>query len=669
MHARAGYLLVVLSVILMTGVFYSCGGGNDSGNEQQTIELTVAQKVCTNNPEKDSTVNDGITETITSWDKGISSYGVITTRHTQTGSLVSVDYMVHEPPNGLNPKALVILFSGGGGGAGISGTGALVESSGPNFLVRSAHLLAEEGFVVVTIDRADDWPFNWIEIINDPYNPKPPDYDHFRASMSHAVDISRVINDVNKDYNLPVFLVGTSRGSLSPVSNHLFSSGISISSPLTDLTLGMGLPLNEQGSPESLQADSVTVPTQIVWHKKDGCEVTTPDKAFLLASAFFDNNLDVSVTEVSGGFDNSSTNTSIFPACMENTYHGFLGIESCAILETSGWISGIADAIDKANSNPTALSQTISDAVKPNSAISISLAPVATDSDGDPLAYTLPYSESSLSGSINVTGEGSIIYSAPASIAVTTTDTFVYVVDDNKGGIAHNVIYVNLVPYWPELVLYDDFNMPEIDTAKWTETGIGGVNSAMINKGKLNLSATSADATNFINIGFTNPGLINTIAADVKVTEFVDNGGYSRARLGGRFYNADAGSSTLIGDVWAEIGMTDTDIYYTVIKYLDNTGTSWENISGISGDGRIKIGETSLNEVKTLYLKWDGSKFMFQINDEDPHYFDPVSAGASIENASPNIPYKAIGTRSTLASGESNKITADFDNIRINEVP
>ncbi|HEX2930846.1 MAG TPA: hypothetical protein VHV54_14080 [Candidatus Binatia bacterium] len=84
-------------------------------------------------------------------------YGKVNSRQTvgATGTVldITVDYMVHLPAGA--PKALVLLFSGSSGEAGIQGddTTHVVTQAGNNFLVRSAQLFAEAGYMAVTIDR------------------------------------------------------------------------------------------------------------------------------------------------------------------------------------------------------------------------------------------------------------------------------------------------------------------------------------------------------------------------------------------------------------------------------------------------------------------------------------------------------------------------------------
>src|SRR4030095_9433762 len=159
-------------------------------------------------------------------------YGKVNSRQTvgATGTVldIAVDYMVHLPSGA--PKAIVMLFSGSSGNAGIVGddTTHVVTQAGNNFLVRSAQLFAEAGYMTVTIDRPD---------------PGPSDsYDQYRISPRHATDIVTVLLEVNELYqasHLDVFLAGTSRGALSVIGQNNLGIGSSLSSPVNSINDGL----------------------------------------------------------------------------------------------------------------------------------------------------------------------------------------------------------------------------------------------------------------------------------------------------------------------------------------------------------------------------------------------------------------------------------------------
>ena len=90
----------------------------------------------------------------------------------QTRPNVTQRMVVLTPPE---PKATVILFSGGDGGLGIYPNGSLQRGNG-NFLVRTRQLFAAQGFLVAVVDAPSDRQGgNWLQ--------------GFRQTSEHVADI------------------------------------------------------------------------------------------------------------------------------------------------------------------------------------------------------------------------------------------------------------------------------------------------------------------------------------------------------------------------------------------------------------------------------------------------------------------------------------------------
>src|SRR6185437_10382299 len=106
---------------------------------------------------------------------------------------VKVGYWMMERPGAV---ATLLLLPGGEGGIGMRGG----RPASTNFLVRSRDLFAARGFNVAIVG-------------------KPTDHDDldevFRATPSHVEDIGRVVEKLHAQYGKPVWLVGTSRGTIS----------------------------------------------------------------------------------------------------------------------------------------------------------------------------------------------------------------------------------------------------------------------------------------------------------------------------------------------------------------------------------------------------------------------------------------------------------------------
>lgn len=399
----AGMALVSLNI---TG----CGSGNGAGGPV----FVVTNCSSTAN---DSTMNlDGTGNLINSAPFGI--YRIATmARRTSTNSRITQDYMLHEPP--VVAKAFLVLIAGGQMNAGITGSNNTTPATaGGNFLVRSAHLFAENGFRVMTIDRPSDYADYLGGNTVNGYA-----YDGYRISAEHAVDLSELIN-LENGTNLPVIIAGTSRGAISAVAQHRLSAAIAISSPLTS---------GNNGSPVTgSDAAQVGEPVYILWHDQDGCSVTTPADAADLVSLF----PAAAGKAVDGGFSDSSQAN----PCRANTYHGFLGIESCAVSFTTDWID--SELVSIPDSRP--LATPVVDTTVENTAKNISLSGAATNSAGGDLTYSLPHLSTSLDGSLTINGT-TITYTPPVNVSG-TTDTFVYVVNEAGGGSSHNLVSVMITP-------------------------------------------------------------------------------------------------------------------------------------------------------------------------------------------------------------------------------
>jgi pimeloyl-ACP methyl ester carboxylesterase len=106
--------------------------------------------------------------------------------------------IVLSPPE---PKAAVILFAGGHGGLQVLANGSMKWGEG-NFLVRTRRLFADAGLTVAVIDAPSD-------------RQSPPFLSGFRQRPEHAADVKAVIAWLRGTAKVPVWLVGTSRGTQS----------------------------------------------------------------------------------------------------------------------------------------------------------------------------------------------------------------------------------------------------------------------------------------------------------------------------------------------------------------------------------------------------------------------------------------------------------------------
>ncbi len=416
-----------IGIIVSLSILVACSNGGDGTNNKggnNGIDTKAEVIACTPSDD-DSTQNaDGSASFVRSHTITPNTFHSIVTRKNRLNQDVTLDYMVHQPAG--TPMGIVVLIPGGALTALITGTeGNVATGSGGNFLVRSAHRFMNAGFRVLTMDRPSDFT-DYGDIDSANYL-----YDAYRTSVDHAVDITTMVNRENTD-NLPVFIVGTSRGAISAVAQNRLATGIAISSPITSISAaGVAIGSN------SLPVNEVKVPVHLLYHQDDGCSVTQPANTAELIKKFANAGIDVDGNVVSGGFVDTIDNN----PCGAKSYHGFMGIENCAVNTTTTWIDKLLSFIEAqypGNARPIVLDQTVS--VVNNNALDIPLS--ASDIDDTILTYSLAFSQSTLGGTLSLNTD--VVHYVPPAINTNTTDSFVVTVTDNKGSRSAAVITVSL---------------------------------------------------------------------------------------------------------------------------------------------------------------------------------------------------------------------------------
>lgn len=357
-----------------------------------------------------------------------SFYGEVLTRTTAAGAPVTVQYVALRPADGTAPKAAVFLIGGGDFDLNFSGDPATGAATliGANFLVRSAQLAANAGYLAIAMNRPSDQPPpGSVDVLGD--------VDRYRISVDQAADILAVLREVNTDH-LDVFLAGTSRGALSAVASNLIAAGISLSSSVTRAP-----PAVPQrtfvGDPRhaNLLASFVKRPTQVLRNLNDGCSLSRPIDSLALFNNLLAAGVPAVLSTVSGGFASDPDPCSAF------SFHGYLGIEPLAALTSTAVLDVQMSAL-AGNRRPAAAFAELTAA--PATDLAIDLATLTGDADGDALSYALSHVGSSLGGTVVLDG-ATVIYTPPAG-AANVTDRFVYVVTDGRGGVSAEVISIRI---------------------------------------------------------------------------------------------------------------------------------------------------------------------------------------------------------------------------------
>ena len=210
------------------------------------------------------------------------------------------------------PVASVILFAGGHGALGLKSASSMSWGAG-NFLVRSRDKFAAHGFLVAVVDAPSDKQEGMNGI--------------FRMGGQHAGDISAVAAYLKKQSDLPVWLVGTSMGTFSAAGGANAGKGVDglvLTSTITRAQPYWKIKDSHPDGVASMALAKVSVPTLIVSHRKDGCDITPADDAPKLSKAL-KSARKVETVLLDGGAPPRSK------PCQAMSQHGFLGIENAAV--------------------------------------------------------------------------------------------------------------------------------------------------------------------------------------------------------------------------------------------------------------------------------------------------------------------------------------------------
>jgi len=212
-----------------------------------------------------------------------------------------------------DPLAVAVLFAGGKGAMQLSQDGAIGWGRG-NFLIRARPLFSRNGIITAIIDAPSD---------------HPRDLDNgFRSSPEHAADIGAVIGHLRQTYQVPVWLVGTSRGTVS-VANAAARTGGRKPDGIV-LTASVLVANRRGGQLFDFDLGAIALPVLIAHHRGDRCRVTPPDKIAALTAAL-KRARPLKTLLYEGGIATGNP-------CKARHYHGFNGIEDQVIADIAAWI-------------------------------------------------------------------------------------------------------------------------------------------------------------------------------------------------------------------------------------------------------------------------------------------------------------------------------------------
>lgn len=202
------------------------------------------------------------------------------------------------------PKAAVVLFPGGDGKVNLARIQNVNWKRG-NFLVRTRHLFAARGLLAATVDAPSDRQGDdGME-------------GGFRSSAEHAADVAAVIRHLKTVADVPVWLVGTSRGTESAAS-----VGIKIQEKIAGIVLTSTMTMNNKKGENvlAMALDRIVVPALVVAHTGDGCAWTPAHNTDRLARSLANARRKQALFFEGGDAPQSGP-------CDALSEHGFFGIE------------------------------------------------------------------------------------------------------------------------------------------------------------------------------------------------------------------------------------------------------------------------------------------------------------------------------------------------------
>lgn len=209
-------------------------------------------------------------------------------------------------------RANLVLFVGGSGGIALKEG----QPTTRNFLVRARQAFGDAGYNVFIMGRPAD---------RDDLDPA------FRIGEAHRADIRAVAAFLEQENPLPIWLVGTSRGTISATAGAIDLgpriAGLVLTSSITSFST--------PGAVASQALAAIAVPTLVVHHEKDACRLCRPHE-----TGWILDKLSAAPVKklllVSGGSDPQGD------PCEALHWHGFIGMETEVAQRIGQWIQAPA---------------------------------------------------------------------------------------------------------------------------------------------------------------------------------------------------------------------------------------------------------------------------------------------------------------------------------------
>ena len=211
----------------------------------------------------------------------------------------------------VKPRAIALLYTGAGGRIGLRREAGEIKFRAANFLVRAAPDFARNEILPVAMDAPSD--LNELT-------------DEYRFGNAQSADARAVIGELKRRFpDLPVYLVGTSRGTISTaVLGRQLGAEIA-GVVLTSTMFGSYNSRRQAPNLRGFDYGAIRTPLLFVHHREDGCEHTPYASAAQLPSRY-------PLISVAGGKPPESGPCEPFAA------HGYFGREAATVTAIAAWM-------------------------------------------------------------------------------------------------------------------------------------------------------------------------------------------------------------------------------------------------------------------------------------------------------------------------------------------
>ncbi|MYM39457.1 alpha/beta hydrolase [Duganella qianjiadongensis] len=208
--------------------------------------------------------------------------------------------------------ATLLLLPGGGGGIGPRKDDGW--PGGRNFLIRSGQLFAQQGFNIAMLSHPSD----------------VPDLSYaFRTSATHLRDLHAALVQLKALSDRPIWVVGTSRGSISATAlaiaerdTHLID-GLVLTSSVTSV--------KKSGAVPGQDLSQIRIPVLVMHHEYDACPVCQPQDVPLIMAGLKHAPVKKFLL-VNGGSNPAGS------VCEAEHWHGYINMEAEAVTLIASWI-------------------------------------------------------------------------------------------------------------------------------------------------------------------------------------------------------------------------------------------------------------------------------------------------------------------------------------------